>query len=292
MQSFGCGSYITVNLTLYMQYDLHTHSTVSDGTMTPTELVQHAGKNGVDVLALTDHDSTGGINEAMDAARVTGISLIGGVEISVKWERMTVHILGLDIDPGDVTLQEGLARLRVSRQWRAEEIGRKLDKAGFKNAYEGAKKYASGQLIGRAHFARYIVECGKASTVSDVFRKYLVRNKPGHVAGQWATLEDAVGWIRDAGGYAVIAHPARYKMSATKFRRFIEQFRENGGVGIEVVSGSHSPSDRHNMAQYAKRYGLYASQGSDYHGPENPWIEIGRLQDLPEGCKPVWALWT
>lgn len=274
-----------------MLYDLHSHSTVSDGTLNPLALVQRAAEQGVDILALTDHDTTGGLCEAGKAAEQIGIRLIKGVEISVTWQNMTVHILGLNIDDNEPGLQTGLQRLREYRETRAIKIADKLEKAGISNAYHGAKKYATGQLISRTHFARYLVECGKASNVSAVFKKFLVNNKPGHVNGQWASLSDVIGWIKAAKGTAVIAHPARYKMSATKLRRLIEEFKEAGGVGIEVVSGSHSPNDRHNMAQYARRYQLYASCGSDYHGPENPWIELGRLQALPTGCEPIWNLW-
>jgi len=273
-----------------MLYDLHSHSTASDGTLKPSELVQKASAHGVDVLALTDHDTTAGMEEARKAALECHIRLIEGVEISVSWEKLTIHVLGLGLQRDSDMLQHGLVKLRDFRQWRAEEIARKLEKAGITDALNGAKKYAKGELISRTHFARYLVECGKASNISDVFKKFLVNNKPGHVPGQWADLSEAISWIKDARGHAVIAHPARYKMSATKLRRFIEQFKQAGGTGIEVVSGSHSVNDRHNMAQYARKYQLYASMGSDYHGPENTWIELGRLAELPKGCEPVWQL--
>jgi len=274
-----------------MLYDLHSHSTASDGTLEPVALVQRAAEQGVDILALTDHDTTAGLDEAGKAALACGIRLIKGVEISVTWEKVTIHILGLNIADDEPTLLSGLQGLRDVRHTRAIEIAEKLEKAGIAGAYNGAKKYATGQLISRTHFARYLVECGKASNVSAVFKKFLVNNKPGHVGGQWASLSDVIEWIKAANGQAVIAHPARYKMSATKLRRLIEEFKEAGGVGIEVVSGSHSKNDRHNMAQYARRYELYASCGSDYHGPENPWIELGKLEALPSGCEPIWSLW-
>lgn len=274
-----------------MLYDLHSHSTASDGTLEPIALVERAAAQGVDILALTDHDTTAGLLEAAEAAQQCGIRLIKGVEISVTWEKQTLHILGLNIDDTHTELLAGLQRLRDFRHTRAQEIARKLEKAGIIDAYQGAKKYAHGQLISRTHFARYLVECGKASNVSSVFKKYLVNNKPGHVGGQWAALDEVIAWIKGANGHAVIAHPARYKMSATKLRRLIERFKELGGDGLEVVSGSHSKNDKHNMAQYARRYEMYASSGSDYHGPENPWIELGRLESLPDGCKPIWTLW-
>ncbi len=274
-----------------MQYDLHSHSTASDGTLSPTALLHRAAQQGVDALALTDHDTTDGLNEARQAAHTNGIELISGVEISVTWEGVTVHILGLGIDDSNELLQTGLSGLRDFRGWRAQEIARKLEKAGVEEAYAGARKYATGKLISRTHFARYLVECGKAKNVGDVFKKFLVRGKPGHVGGQWAGLEEVVTWIRNACGYAVIAHPARYKMSATRLRKLMQAFKDAGGSGIEVVSGSHGPNDRHNMAQYARQFDLYASTGSDFHGPENPWIELGRLDGLPSNCKPIWTLW-
>lgn len=274
-----------------MLYDLHSHSTESDGTLQPTALVQRAAEQGVDILALTDHDTVAGLGEAGIAAQQCGIRLIKGVEISVTWEKVTIHILGLNINDDQPELLAGLQHLRDFRHSRAIEIADKLEKAGISGAYAGAKKYASGQLISRTHFARYLVECGKASTVSSVFKKYLVSNKPGHVGGQWAGLTEVISWIKAANGVAVIAHPARYKMSATKLRRLIEQFKEAGGAGLEVVSGSNGKNDKHNLAQYANRYGLHASCGSDYHGPENPWIELGRLEALPASCKPIWTLW-
>jgi len=275
-----------------MQYDLHSHSIASDGTLTPIELVKRACEQGVDVLALTDHDTTDGLDEARHQAQLSGMKLINGVEISVTWEGHTVHILGLDIDAQNTQLQQGLAALREFRDWRAQEIGRLLEKAGIEDAFNGAQKYAHGNLIGRAHFARYLLELGLAKNMNDVFKKYLVHRKPGYVNGKWAALDDAIGWIRASGGVAVIAHPARYNMSATKLRRLIQEFKDVGGSGIEVVSGSHNASDRHNIGQYAKRFELLASMGSDYHGPENPWIELGRLQELPQGCTPVWTLFS
>lgn len=274
-----------------MLYDLHSHSTASDGTLSPVALVQRAAEQGVDVLALTDHDTTAGLAEADHAAQQCGIHLIKGVEISVTWEKQTIHVLGLNINDKHEDLLSGLQRLRDFRQTRAQEIALRLEKAGINDAYNGAKKYAHGQLIGRTHFARYLVECGKASNVSSVFKKYLVKNKPGHVGGEWAALDEVIAWIKAANGHAVIAHPARYKMSATKLRRLIETFKELGGAGLEVVSGNNNKNDKHNMAQYARRYELHASCGSDYHGPENPWIELGRLENLPEGCQPIWTLW-
>lgn len=272
-------------------YDLHTHSRQSDGTLTPTELVGRAAAAGVEVLALTDHDTLSGIGEARTAARAAGIRLIPGVEVSVTWNRQTIHVVALNVDPDAPELRAGLARLQEFRVWRAEEIGRQLAKAGIEGATEGARRHAHGVLISRTHFAHYLVETGRAKDVRAVFKKYLVKNKPGHVTGRWAGLEEAVGWIRAAGGQAVIAHPARYRLTNSKLRRLIGEFRECGGEGLEVVSGSHSQQDMHNMASLARQCGLLASRGSDYHGPENAWIELGRLPELPAGLTPVWQAW-
>lgn len=270
------------------RYDLHAHSWVSDGTLSPGDLVQRAHTAGVDALALTDHDDTSGCETAAAAARPLGMRLIPGVEVSVTWQRMTVHIVGLNVAPANTTLNEGLARLRAFRERRAVEIGRRLEKHRLFGAYEGARALARGRIISRTHFAHFLVSQGCGRSVREVFKHYLVKNKPGHVGGEWASLEEAIGWIRAAGGQAVIAHPARYKLTATKRRRLAGEFMECGGEGIEVVSGSHSKDECQTMARLAGDLGLYASCGSDYHGPENPWIELGRLAQLPEGCRPIW----
>lgn len=270
------------------QYDLHSHSLASDGTLSPSELVARAHDAGVMVLALTDHDETGGLAEAGDAADRTGIGFVPGIEISVTWGSNTIHVVGLNIDAANQQLQNGLVKLREFRDWRAREIGRRLEKRRIPGAYEGALKHAQGRVVSRTHFAHFLAENGYASSVREVFRHYLRRNKPGHVPGNWAALEEAVGWITAAGGQAVIAHPARYELSATKRRRLLGEFVECGGEGIEVVSGSHTPEECKTTAKYARDFGLLASVGSDFHGPENPWVELGRLRPLPEGCLPVW----
>lgn len=269
-------------------YDLHAHSTASDGTLSPADLVHRAHQQGVTHLALTDHDDTSGLDEAAQTADALGLTLIPGVEVSVTWEGRVVHIVGLGLDSEHPELKSGLAKLREFRDWRAEEIARRLEKAGIPGALEGARRYASGPIIGRTHFARFLVEAGHAPDVRHVFKRYLVRGKPGHVAGEWADLNAAVGWIRNAGGMAVVAHPARYDLTATKLRRLLGAFVQAGGEGIEVVSGSHSRDDAFRMAEFSRRHGLLASAGSDYHGPENPWIELGRIPALPDGCRPIW----
>lgn len=273
------------------RYDLHSHSLASDGTLSPTALVARAAAAGVNVLALTDHDDTSGIAEACQAACHEGIELIPGVEISVTWANQTVHVLGLRIDPESSPLRDGLAKLREFRDWRAEEMGRRLAKQGIDGGFERARELAHGRIVSRTHFARFLVEQGHATDVRDVFKRFLKPNKPGYVTGEWASMEDALSWIHAAGGQAVIAHPARYKMSATKRRKMLEEFVALGGDGLEVVSGSHSRGDNFNMAQLAKKYGLLASAGSDYHGPEHTWVEFGRLEKLPDSCTPIWSTW-
>lgn len=274
-----------------LQYDLHSHSLASDGTLSPAELVHSASTAGVDVLALTDHDDTSGLAEASQAAQVVGLCLIPGVEVSVTWDNQTVHVVGLRIDPESSPLQLGLARLREYRNWRAEEMGRRLAKHGIEGAYDAARQLAKGRIISRTHFAQFLAGQGHAKSVRDVFKHFLKPRKPGFVPGDWATLEEALSWIHDAGGQAVIAHPARYSMTATKRRKLFGEFVELGGEGLEVVSGSHSLGDCHNMAQYARQFDLLASSGSDYHGPENPWIALGRLPPLPKTCQPIWSTW-
>ena len=277
---------------MFCTYDLHNHSTASDGTLNPASLVEMAARAGVRVMALTDHDSTEGVAEADLAAARMGISLISGAEISVTWNKMTVHILGLNLDINSDRLQQGLAGLRSFRDRRAVEIGRRLEKSGIPDAFEGARAFSNGRLISRTHFARYLVKLGAAADVRKVFKHFLVNGKPGHVPGQWASLEDAIDWIHAAGGQAVIAHPARYKMTRSKLRRLLREFVELGGEGIEVVSGSHSRDDYHVMAKHAREFGLLASIGSDFHSPDFPWITLGRLPQLPAGCRPIWHDWV
>ncbi len=271
--------------------DLHTHSTASDGTLTPGALVELAAARGVEVLALTDHDLTDGLDEAQQAALRCGIRLVPGVEISVSWRGgQTVHVVGLGIDPTHPELRAGLARLRDYRDWRAGEIARRLEKAGIPGALEGARRHARGGIVGRMHFGRFLIESGRARDMRAVFRRFLVRNRPGYVAGDWAALDEAVGWIRAAGGVAVLAHPFRYRLTATRLRELIDAFRSSGGAAIEVVSGHQQPSETAMGAELAERYVLYASRGSDYHGPSESGPEPGQVAPLPPRCRPVTEL--
>ncbi len=274
-----------------LKYDLHTHSSASDGTLSPEALVRRAHAQGVDVLALTDHDTTAGCAGALTVAAELGLCLVPGVEVSVSWRGTTLHILGLGVDPEHVALQQGLAGLGRYREQRAEEIGRRLQQHGVAGAYAGACRFAGDGRVGRTHFARFLVEQGHARDLRGAFKQFLTPGKPCHVSGEWADLAQATAWIHGAGGQAVIAHPARYKLTATKLRRLIGEFKECGGIGMEVVSGSHSRDEMFTFANHARQHGLLASSGSDYHGPANPWIDLGRLPALPAGCVPVWADW-
>ena len=271
--------------------DLHTHSTASDGTFAPGALVARAAAAGVDILALTDHDTTAGIAAAAATAQAVGVTLVAGVEVSVTWGRRTVHVVGLGVDSAAPVLCAGLERQSQYRLWRAEEMGRRLAKVGIDGAFERARALAGGRVVGRTHFARVLVARGRAESVGQVFKQYLVKGKPGYVAGEWATLEEAVAWIRTAGGRAVIAHPARYGFTRTKMLQMIGELREHGGEGIEVVCGSHSRDDAFVYARHAREQGLLASVGSDYHGPGISSPELGRLAPLPEGCVPIWLEW-
>jgi hypothetical protein len=253
--------------------------------------MQRAHHNGARVVALTDHDTLAGLAEARAEAERLGMCFVPGVEVSVTWSGRTVHIVGLGVEQGTPALQQGLARLREFRDWRAEEIGRRLERSGIPGMYEQACRLSGGSLISRTHFARALVEAGRADSVSGVFRKFLVNGKPGHVAGEWANLEEAVAWIVGAGGQAVIAHPARYGLTRTKLRALIKEFVDAGGVGMEVISGSHSRDETFTMAAHARDCALLASAGSDFHDPANPWIDIGRLPRLPDGVRPIWHDW-
>ena len=274
-----------------LKYDLHCHSTASDGVLSPADVVVTAASAGIRMLALTDHDSTEGLDEAQQAAEQQGMVFIPGLEISVTWLGHNVHIVGLGIDQHSEPLQKGLQVIRDFRSWRAKEIGRRLRRdAGIENAFEGAQALSNGQTIGRGHFARHLISIGVESDYSKVFKHYLVRGKPGYVAGEWAELSQAVDWINQAGGQAVVAHPARYEMSRKKLGRLFEEFCEMGGVALEVVSGTYSRDDIFNMANMAVKYGLLASAGSDYHAPGN-WSDFGKLPMLPDNCKPIWHDW-
>ncbi len=274
-----------------LRYDLHCHSTYSDGLLTPTDLVRRAGARGVDVLALTDHDELSGLGEARSAANDAGIRLIDGSELSVSWRDITLHVVALGVDPTCVALRDGLDTIREGRTTRAQRIGEDLAAAGIPGAYDGAMQFVtSPRLVSRTHFARFLVETGHARDTRDVFRRYLVRGKPGYVPHQWATLPQAIEWIHVAGGQAVLAHPGRYKVEGN-MRELLAEFRDTGGDAIEVLSSSHTPAQYTEFARYARVFGMLASSGSDFHGPGESWADLGDMPPLPAGVTPVWKDW-
>lgn len=275
-----------------LNVDLHCHSHVSDGALAPAQVAALAHANGVDVWALTDHDEIGGVAEARQAARDLGMRHVSGVEISITWAARTIHIVGLRFDENNEDLVRGLASTRSGRERRAREMADQLAQAGIPDAFEGALKYVGNpDLISRTHFARYIIETGACADVPEVFRNYLTEGKPGFVPHRWASLKDAVGWIRGAGGIAVVAHPGRYELDELELDVFLREFKRYGGVGIEVVTGSHTPDEYPVFAKVAQQYGLLASRGSDFHAPGESQTELGGLPPLPATLQPVWHDW-
>ena len=271
--------------------DLHCHSVVSDGTLTPEQLAERAHQNGVRLWALTDHDELGGQERARIAASSFGMDYLSGVEISVTWMGQTIHIVGLGIDASNVGILEGLRRTREGRGNRAKQMAEQLLKVGIPGAYEGALHFAGNHdLISRTHFARFLVDQGVCRDTEHVFKNYLVEDKPGYVPHLWASLDDAVAWIKTAGGAAVIAHPGRYKLSAMQMDELYKHFKEIGGMAIEVITGSHSPSQYQTYGKIAEHYGFLASRGSDFHDPEESYIDLGSLPHLPDHLTPVWTL--
>jgi predicted metal-dependent phosphoesterase TrpH len=279
-----------VNTTPALNADLHCHSTVSDGTLAPEALAARAQANGVQLWALTDHDEIGGQHRARAAAAALGMPYLTGVEISVTFADVTVHIVGLGFDADDEALKTGLSRTRGGRRERAMEMSDGLAKVGIDGAYEGALQYVGNpELISRTHFARFLVDSKVCSDTSEVFRKFLVEGKPGFVPHRWATLRNAVGWIVEAGGLAVIAHPARYKFTPNEEYALFSEFIAHGGRGVEVVTGSHSSADAVRYAETALEFKLLASRGSDFHSPTESHIDLGTLPPLPDKLTPVWT---
>ena len=271
--------------------DLHCHSTFSDGTLSPENLAERARVNGVELWSLTDHDEVSGQQRAIEAARLQGLRYLTGTEISVTFAGQTVHIVGLGFDHRDVALLDGLRRTRAGRGERAQEMAEGLAKAGIPGSYEGALKYVGNpELISRTHFARFLVEAGVCRDTPEVFRKYLTEGKPGFVPHRWARLQDAVEWIVNAGGMAIIAHPARYSFTPNEEYALFTEFKAHGGQGVEVVTGSHSSQEALRYAETAKEFGLAASRGSDFHSPDESHTELGALPWLPGQLTPVWEV--
>jgi len=273
-----------------MNADLHCHSNISDGTLEPEAVAARAKANGVELWALTDHDEIGGQTRALEAALAIGLPYLTGTEISVTFAGVTVHIVGLGFDAADTRLVAGLAATRGGREARAREMSAELAKVGIDGAYDGALHFVGNpELISRTHFARFLVDSGVCDDTQEVFRRFLVEGKPGFVPHRWATLRDAVTWIADAGGIAVVAHPARYKFTPTEEYALFTEFKALGGRGVEVVTGAHSAGDAIRYAGTAREFDLLASRGSDFHSPEESRIDLGGLPPLPAGLVPVWS---
>jgi predicted metal-dependent phosphoesterase TrpH len=274
------------------RYDLHCHSTLSDGLLTPSEVVRRAAARGVAVLALTDHDEVAGLAEARVAAREAGVQFIEGSELSVTWRDHTLHIVALGIDPENSLLANGLETVRTTRDARARRIAQSLAASGIPDAMEGALAYVTSErLISRTHFVRHLIDAGHARDMKEAFKRFLTTGKPGYVPHTWATLSDAVGWIHAAGGQAVIAHPGRYKLTNVELRALFTEFRDLGGDALEVVSPSHTPAQYAEFAALARAFGLKASCGTDFHGPGESRLDFGELPPLPAGVDPVWSAW-
>lgn len=273
-------------------YDLHSHTTASDGCLTPEALVHRAVEMRVGTLAITDHDTTAAIAPAREEISRSGLALnlIPGVEISTVWENHEIHIVGLNIDITHPLMCEFLAQQTERRNQRAQLIAERLEKAQIPGALEGAQRLAQGGAVTRGHFARFLVECGKASSMADVFKKYLARGKTGYVPPQWCTIEQAIDVIHHSGGKVVLAHPGRYNLSAKWLKRLVAHFAEHDGDAMEVAQCQQSPNERTQLATLARQHHLWASQGSDFHQP-CPWIELGRKLWLPAGVEGVWQLW-
>ncbi|MBW0168874.1 MAG: 3',5'-nucleoside bisphosphate phosphatase [Hydrogenophaga sp.] len=278
-------------MTSYINADLHCHSVVSDGTLTPEALAQRAKANGVELWALTDHDELGGQDRALEAARAAGLPYLTGAEISVTFAGITVHIVGLGMDHKHPELLAGLQTTRGGREQRAREMSDDLARVGIKGVYEGALKYVGNpDLISRSHFARYLVEIGACRDTNEVFRKYITEGKPGFVPHRWASLADAVRWITHAGGVAVIAHPGRYKLTPNEEFALFSEFKAHGGQGVEVMTGAHGQADFAKYTGFCQEFGLVASRGSDFHSPEESHADLGQLPYLPGSVTPVWEL--
>lgn len=269
--------------------DLHCHSNVSDGVLPPAEVVARAAARGCQMLALTDHDELSGLPEARAEAERLGMRFINGVEISTSWRKRTLHIVGLGVALDNEELNQGLCTIRAGRTERAERIGEQLAKAGIADAFEGARRFASNpDIISRTHFARFLVEVGAAKDVKQVFKRFLVSGKPGYVTHEWADLADAVRWIHGAGGVSVIAHPGRYEIGRGLMLELLEEYKQLGGKGIEVVTSNHDAEQIRRFGQLACDFDFVASCGSDFHAPGETWCEPGILADLPYNCRPVW----
>ena len=272
-----------------LNVDLHCHSTASDGLLPAAEVARRAAQNGADMLALTDHDNLAGLDDARAVADECGMRFINGVEISIEWLGLQIHVVGLNFDAANPAINDGLASIRSGRVTRARRMADELEKIGIAGCFEGAMRHAENpSLVSRSHFARHLVEIGVCKDVRSVFESYIVPGKPGYVTHRWPSLADSLAWIHGAGGVAVVAHPGRYKLSRPEVRRFLEEFKALGGEAVEVVTGSHSAENVSTFTRLAQEYDFLASCGSDFHGPGESYVDLGKLAPLPAGLTPVW----
>ena len=274
------------------QYDLHTHTTCSDGTLTPQALVQLAADIGLQWLAITDHDTVAGVELARKCAEPLGVNLISGVEISCTWSNMDIHIVGLQVNETDEALLQQLAGQGARRFERARQICERLAKLGHGNLHEHVLAQAGGAPPGRPDIARVLVEQGICKSMNEAFRKYLALGKQAFVKTDWPEIATAVDWIHAAGGLAVLAHPSRYKLTRMKLSRLIAHFQGAGGDALEVVTTGQDPGKTDQLARFAEEYGLLASTGSDFHSPAMPWVQLGKQPPLPKRCRPVWQAFS
>ncbi len=272
-------------------YDLHCHSNASDGALSPTELVKRAAEKSVTNLALTDHDTISGLAEAKSCADELHINFINGIELSAQWEKLGVHIVGLNINPETESLHKIIAELHIMRTERAEKIAQKLAKKGIPDAFAAVQKMATNETITRVHFANFLVSEGHVESIPKAFDNYLGDGKIAYVPTTWTPLENAVQAIQKAGGIAVLAHPLRYKLTATRIKKLLSAFKKAGGLSMEIVTGRYNPDEVRILTNYAKQFELTGSVGSDFHSPVNSWIELGKLAPLCKSIKPVWELW-
>jgi predicted metal-dependent phosphoesterase TrpH len=273
-----------------MLADLHTHTNASDGQLSPAELLANAAAAGVELLAITDHDTISGIT-GLDKNVASGCTLIPGIELSTNWRKIGIHVIGLNIDPDNTTLLAGIMQQQAARLQRSQIIAAKLDKLGFQDTLAGATKLAGDSIIGRPHFARHLVDSGQVKSMKDAFRKYLGPGKPGDVRDVWAPMEDIIEWIHQAGGSAVLAHPAKYRLTNLKMEELTREFRDTGGDALELISGKQDSTLTARLGKLARRCDLLASCGSDFHQPGQSWAALGEVAALPADCTPVWESW-
>jgi predicted metal-dependent phosphoesterase TrpH len=272
-----------------MNIDLHCHTNISDGTLSPSELIALAVERDIDILSITDHDSIAAYESIKSPSK---LRIIPGIEFSSQWRKSGIHIVGLNLDLSSEAILHGVALQSRARRERGEKIAEKLSQLGFADSLEGAKSFTSGGEVGRPHFAQHLVSIGAVSNIQQAFKRYLGAGKAGDIKEQWSDMAAIIGWIRDAGGIAVLAHPTKYKMTRTKLGSLLSDFAAAGGEGMEVISGLQVPSVTRDMAALCNKYELLASVGSDFHAPNQHWAALGMVAPLPDQSTPVWSRWS